>query len=299
MPIRQIDSTVKVYTRQASSVAWVLNEKLTCLNITDGFGLIQQHTAQLKAITPGMANASAVPAEQTEIDEAKKAMRYNADVEFQITNIGLFYGSITGLWCKVTHLVDAVETTVFIGQIFASNLNFKSLLSDGITAYGIDVCLSHQGVVGSLCYDSEIGDNPINYDAKPPYFNPQGRPNMGAVNDGVNVFDGALYKDLTIEANFWTPSTIIKYLLYQLNNQIVDSTTSSKRYAYFAPLTDTQLQLENDGNVFGDEQKSSDYEIGSDSVWATMVQLVEVNGPYSLTIKYDGDFAKISVLEYF
>jgi len=310
MPIRQIDDTAKVYTTQSLAAPWVLNEKLTCLNVTDGYGMMQEHTARLKIITPGMANYSAVPAEQTAIDDAKKAMRYNADVEFQITNETAFYDSITGLWCKITKetvipIAPFVFTeTIFIGQIFDSNLDVKALLSDGITAYGLDVLLSMQGAIGSLCYDSEIGDNPINYDAVSPYFNPNGRPNMGAVDDGTNVFDYALYDQFDDPTLYWNPSNIITYLLYQLNNQKVDAYPTEKRYEYFSSLTDTQLSLNfADGfvlPVFDNEQKSSDYEIGSDSIWATMVQLVEVNGPYTLGIDYESNpgtsYAKIIVI---
>jgi hypothetical protein len=310
MPVRQIDSSVKVYTTQVISTGWTLNEKLTCLNVTDGYGLMQQHTAQLKAITPDMANSSAVPAEQTEIDEAKKAMRYNADVEFQITNETAFYNSIAGLWCKVTKetvipVAPFVFTeTIFIGQIFGNNLDIKSLMSSGITAFGLDVLLSHQGAIGSLCYDSEIGDNAINYDAVPPYFNPQGRPNMGAVDDGTNVFDYALYSEFDDPDKYWNPSNIITYLLYQLNNQVIDAYPAEKRYEYFSNLTNTQLALAFAGDsvidLFANEQKSADYAIGSDSVWATLVQLVEVNGPYTLGIDYVNvasvDYARIIVM---
>jgi len=302
MPVRTIDSTVKVYTRQASSEAWALNEKLTCLNVTDGYGMMQQHTARLKAITPGMANYSAVPAEQTAIDDAEKAMRYNADVEFQITNETAFYDSITGLWCKVTKN----DYPLFIGQIFGSALDLTNQFCNGITAFGIDVLLSHQGMIGSLCYDSQLTVE--NFDSVPPYFNPQGRPNMGAVIDGANAFDYSLYAEFDDEANYWTPSTIVTYILYQLNNQVIDYETTptlpdvpEKRYAYFSPVTNTQLALVGPlASWKTDEQKSSDLLIGADSVWATLVQLVEVNGPYTLGINYtqDGgtDYTEIEIL---
>jgi hypothetical protein len=237
-----------------------------------------------------MKNSSAVPAEQTEIDDAKKAMRYDADVEFQVTNETAFYDSITGLWCRVTKITllpSPYEETLFIGQIFTSNLDMKSLLCNGITAYGVDVLLSMQGAIGSLCYDSEIGDNAINYDAVPPYFNPNGRPNMGAVDDGTNVFDYDLYDEFDDPSLYWTPSKITTYLLYQLNYQMVDAYPTEKRYEYFSNLTNTQLTIEAATTDWtANEQKSSDYKIGADSIWASLVQLVEVNGPFTLSIDY-------------
>jgi hypothetical protein len=109
---------------------------------------------------------------------------------------------------------------------------------------------------------------------------------MGAVDDGTNVFDYDLYDEFDDPSLYWTPSAIITYLLYQLNNQMVDAYPTEKRYEYFSDLTNTQLDLAFDANVFTNEQKSSDYKIGADSIWASLVQLVEVNGPYTLSIDY-------------
>ena len=125
---------------------------------------------------------------------------------------------------------------------------------------------------------------------------------MGAVIGGTNAFDYSLYADFEDEANYWTPSKIVTYILYQLNNQTVDEFPTEKRHAFFSPITNTQLELfPATSNWADNEQKSSDLLIGSDSVWATLVQLVEVNGPYTLGIDYLGgsgtDYATIVILE--
>jgi len=298
MPTRPIDSSVKVYTKVLMTVAWNLEPSLTCLSVTDGYGLIQEHTAQLKVITPDMANYSAVPAEQTAIDDAKKAMRYNADEEFQITTPSTFYGGlgIKGLWVKVTHVVDETETTIFIGQIFSNNYDWKSLINTSLTAYGLDVLLSHQGLAGSLCNDLTTTPVQIQFDSVMPYFNPLNRPNMGALVGGVNPFDYSLFYDETNDANYWKPSNIVTYILHRLCNQEVEKQPASFRYTYFSTLTNTQLSITTtpgSTDPFVNQQRSSDLFIGSTSIWATLVQLVEVNGGFSLTITYDGDHAII------
>lgn len=303
MPIRQIDNTVKIYTKVLMTLDWNLEPSLTCLNITDGYGLVQEHTAQLKVITPDMKNASAVPAEQAAIEDAKKAMRYNADEEFQITKPSTFYGGlgIQGLWVKVTNVQDIeevpTEVTLFIGQIFGNNFDWKTLLNTSITAYGLDVLLSHQGLVGSWCNDVSVTPDQIQFDSVMPYFNPQNRPNMGEIVGDVNPFDYAMYFDENNDDRYWKPSSVVVYILHRLNNQEVEKEPAAKRYTYFSALTDTQLFLEIEefsDNPFTNQQRVSDLFVNSDSIWATLVQLVEINGSFSLTIKYSGDNAIIT-----
>lgn len=242
-----------------------------------------------------MKNYSDVPEEQTEIDEAKAAMRYNADVEFQISTYSeLFYG-IVGLWARVTIEVATVETTLFVGQISDNDLNLKSLIVNGIMAYGIDGCLNHQGAIGSYCYDV---DEEINqFDAVPPHFNPNNRPNKGALSGGVNPFDYSLYKNITVDDNYWKPSSVVTYLLNRLNYQTSNLYPTEKRYEYFSTLTGTQIELDEDDNVFTYEQRVQDLKITDQSIWAILVQMVEENGSFTLTIKYNGENPRITVVE--
>jgi hypothetical protein len=243
-----------------------------------------------------MKNYSATPAEQTAIDEAKKDMQYRADETYGITDFvtGTTYSK--GVWVRVTRVDGVTETTKFVGVMWSVSWDIKNNTMGQIQAIGIDGLLSMCSFIGSVHETTNTG-TPYQFDSIKGIFNEkeQGNQSTNTVNvggDNIYIFNYGNI-DNKFSPRYWFPSHVFKYVLHRLKRQT--HTGGKKLYHWWQDINGGQLTYQGP-NPFSGENKVSDYDIYQRSVWGVLVDLVETNGLFTLTVTYTGDEPKIEVI---
>lgn len=294
MPSREAINKQKVYTKLKAADAWVEDKTLYWTGGPSAKGTRQNSFASLIPITPDGKNTSAIPAEQTAIDEAKLRMQFGLEEYLGLTDLD--QGMPKGKWILITKLDSlSVERPRFIGQAWTVSRSFEGgTMTNTAIAMGYDMVLSMYNPLGALMMDTDAAATQFN--TATAIFNERARPNrsdakQNIAGDMTYVFDYQEAKDW--DGSYWAPEDVVEFYLNRLTNQ-------TGVYPFHNGLTDSQIELEGP-DPFGTASKIRDYDPNETSIWAILTQMVETNGKFTTTIKYTGiginSLAKIGVIE--
>jgi len=294
MPSREAINKQKVYTKLLSTDPWVEDDTLYWTGGPSAKGTRQNSFASIIPITPGGKNSSAVPVEQTAIDEAKLRMQFGLEEYLGLTDLDA--GMPKGKWILVTKKdSDNVERPRFIGQIWTVSRQFEGgAMTNSAVAMGYDTILSMYNPLGAVMLDTD-GDA-TQFNTVPAIFNERARPNRSDSKSTVGgndtyIYDYQVAKDW--DGDYWNPADVVEYFFNRLKNQ-------TGVYPFHNGITGSQIALVGP-DPFGGASKIRDYDPNETSLWAIFTQMVETNGKFTTTIKYTGtgtsSLAKIGVIE--
>lgn len=299
MPSREAINKQKVYTKDLASDAWVEDTTLFWTGGQSAKGSGQRSFATFLPITPDGKNVSAIPAEQTAIDEAKLRMQYGLEEYLGITDTE--NDMPLGKWMLVTKLdAAAIERPRFIGQAWTVDRQISgNNMSNTAVAIGLDGILAYYQYFGAAHMTTLA--LPIHFERHPAIFNERDRPNRSENKEAIDGPDTAYIFDylevIFADNNYWRPGDVVEYTLNRLNLQVY-SGTSDFVYPFYDPITDGQLALDGE-DPFVSQSKTREYNPNNANVWAVITQMVETGGEFTTTIVYTGtgtsSFARISV----